>query len=821
MNVFNLKAVIGLDTSDYEAELKKSHGLAESFGSKLGDVFSSAVSKVGDLMSGAASKVSGFLTDAVKTGADFDTAMSQVAATMGKSADEIGELREFAMEMGRTTQYSAVESAEALNYMALAGYDSATAIAMLPNVMNLAAAGAYDLARASDQVTDVQTAFGLSVERTAQMVDEMAKASTLGNTNVEQLGDAFLGVGGLLQYFHGSSVLMSDGTRKATDNVQDLEIALVAMANAGIKGSEAGTHMRNMLTKLTSGEKSATEALEKYIGSVYKDGKLKSIRTIFEELSTAFGQMEDDEEKMHAIGDIFNTRDTAAQAAIINAMAGDWDRIGQGILDSAGAAEKMAETQLDNLAGDVTKFKSALEGAKIELSDKFSPVLRRVVEGGTDWITKLTDSFSGENGIAEKVSAFFDPLLDYFEIFQANGLGQTLTAIGWDIDAFARKIERFDLKELFDSADFSGFTDNLRKIGEIGSRLVSAIGTAIVNNAGAIGDSVIPLLTSLGNALTDTSRYSQYVDMAKGAITNFCDGLLKKENIDLFFSEDKGIPKILANIATNLGTGISAIITAAGDIIGKILGYMVDPANQETIKNGAIKILTALRDALKKVIESLDVTFNNVMKALATALGEQFDGTEAGFEIAEKLAHGIWENFKRNALWLPTAIGEWLAGEGEESVPEHASSSHSSQANGPSSRSASSRSTSSGNTTADYYQHLGESAASSASTGNTTADYYMNLGARGHALGGIVTRPTYALIGEQGAEAVMPLEHNTGWIRELAQELGGGQTVIQFGDIYVNGDADAGQQVAEQIDRALRELQIRQARGIGGTAWKR
>ena len=810
MNVFNLKAVIGLDTSDYEAELKKSHGLAESFGSKLGGVFSSLASTAGNMLSSAGTKLTGFMADAVEVGKSFDSAMSQVAATMRTTmnSDEMQMLRDFAMEMGEKT-------AEALNYMALAGYNAETSMEMLPKVLDLAAAGGIGLAEASNMLTTSLNAFGFDVrteaglERASKLIDEMAVTAGTTSTDIAQLGAALQTMGAYAGELNGGFIKMSDGSRAAVDGVTELETALGLMANAGITASEAGTHMRNMMAKMTADSDKIKEALGVDVFDE-ASGQMRSLKDIFSDLQKAmFGSGVGQDQRLKWISELFNTRDTASLEAVLKSVATDWDRIGEGLVNSAGAAEAMKEAQLDNLAGDMQLLNSAMESFKIKLSDQLSPVLRRGVELATDFISSFDFS-----GIAEGLSTFTDPLMDYLEIFEANGPLQAIKAIGWDLEDALKKFG--NLSDL----DFSGFGESLGGIAEVGRQVAESLGSAIANSASAIGSGVMPLLSELGTALTNPESFKKTCEMAGKVVSNFADGLLSKESLDIFFSTDKGIPKVLANIATNLGTGISAIITAAGDIIGKIIGYMADPQNYDTIKSGAIKILLSLRDALKKVIESLDVTFNNVMKALATALGEQFDGTEAGFEIAEKLAHGIWENFKRNALWLPTAIGEWLAGEGEESVPEHASSSHSSQANGPSSRSASSRSTSSGNTTADYYQHLGESAASSASTGNTTADYYMNLGARGHALGGIVTRPTYALIGEQGAEAVMPLEHNTGWIRQLAQELGGGQTVIQFGDIYVNGDADAGQQVAEQIDRALRELQIRQARGIGGTAWK-
>lgn len=344
--------------------------------------------------------VAGF-TAATKVTADFDSAMSEVYATMGKKAEEMVEyngetvtsmeaLRDFAREMGATTAFSASEAAQALNYMALAGYDAETSMTMLPTVLDLAAAGNIDLARASDMVTDTQTAFGVSIERTAQMVDEMAKASSTGNTSVEQLGEAFLTVGGLAQELNGGLVTLEDGTTVAVDGVQELEIALTAMANAGVKGGEAGTHMRNMLLKLSSPTKDGAARLEAMGVAVYDtEGKMRSLSDIFGDLNGKLDTMTQ-QEKIEAISDLFNTRDLASAEALLTAVGSDWDAIGAEIIDANGAASAMADTKLDNLNGQITILKSAIQELAISMGDTLMPSIRKVVT----WVQGLVDKFN-------------------------------------------------------------------------------------------------------------------------------------------------------------------------------------------------------------------------------------------------------------------------------------------------------------------------------------------------------------------------------------------------------------------------------------------
>lgn len=386
MNVFDLSAKITMDINGYLKGMSTAKGIAVSTLSVIG---------------GAAQE---FMQDSVNTGKVFDSSMSQVAATMGATTEELSDstsdqaknfqkLRNFAQEMGRTTAFTASQSADALNYMALAGYDTEQSMEALPNVLNLAASGSMDLARASDMITDTQTAFGISMKRSKKMVDEMAKAASTGNTSVEQMGDAFLVVGGLAQELNGGLVELEDGTTASTDGIQELEIALTAMANAGVKGSEAGTHMRNMLLKLSSPTKDGAAQMEKLGVQVFDaEGKMRSLKDIFGDLNTSMSTLTQ-EQKIQAISDLFNTRDMASAEALLNAVGQDWDQIGSAILDAEGAAEEMAEVQLDNLEGDTKLLQSAVEGAEIAISDALNPALRWATQFETDFVTSFTEGF--------------------------------------------------------------------------------------------------------------------------------------------------------------------------------------------------------------------------------------------------------------------------------------------------------------------------------------------------------------------------------------------------------------------------------------------
>ena len=368
MDLFNLVAKLGLDKSEFEDGINEAKNGISGIGT---------AAKVGAAAIGAVTTAVGaFSAASVKTGMDFDSAMSQVAATMGKTTDEIGELREFAQQMGSTTAFSATQAAEALNYMALAGYDSETSMKMLPNVLNLAAAGNMDLAAASDMVTDAQTALGLSLDDTETMVDQMAKTSSTTNTSVAQLGDALLTVGGNAKSVKGGTA--------------ELSAVLGAMADNGIKGSEAGTHLRNILLAMNPTTDAAAAAWEKLGVQAYNsNGELRNLEDIFTDLNKAMEGMSD-QEKTDLISSMFNKTDLAAVNALLGTTGDRWDEINTAIKGAKGAAEDMADTQLDNLQGDITLMKSAFEGLQIAVSDGLTPTLRKLVQGASEGLSQIT-----------------------------------------------------------------------------------------------------------------------------------------------------------------------------------------------------------------------------------------------------------------------------------------------------------------------------------------------------------------------------------------------------------------------------------------------
>lgn len=462
--------------------------------------------KVGIAAIGAVSTgMVAFGKSSVETGQEFDKSMSQVAATLGKTTDEIGDLRNFAMEMGATTAFSAVQAADALNYMALAGYDSTKSMEMLPTVLDLAAAGGMDLARASDMVTDAESALGLKSGEAAIMVDQMAKTASKSNTSVEQLGDAILTIGGTAKF-------MAGGTDR-------LNTVLGILADNGIKGSEAGTHLRNMLLKLSAPTDKGAKIIKKMGLEIFdSSGNMRDMQDIILDLNKAMANMTA-EEKVNTISELFNARDIAAVNALLGTSVERWNELGEAISGADGAAKAMAETQLDNLAGDITLFKSALEGAKITLSNRLTPTLRNFVQIGTREIGKLDKAFQtgGITGLADQIG---------------KTLGKAVTMFGKKIPDFLKVAGKLAKSLLTTVAD--GIISHAPLMLKGAAALINKLADGMLKNAPQIASKIGNLLSNL---IADAP---QLLAAAAKFIYNFGIGILT------------GIPDIVKGIWNGL-----------------------------------------------------------------------------------------------------------------------------------------------------------------------------------------------------------------------------------------------------------------------------
>lgn len=595
-------------------------GLRSAAGT-IGKVFSVAAKTAAVGFSAATAGVVAFGKSAISAGSQFDSSMAQVAATMGTTVDQIGNLRDFAMEMGAKTAFSATEAADALNYMALAGYDSNEAMQALPNVLNLAAAGSIDLAYASDMVTDAQSALGLTMDESAQLVDKMAMASSKSNTSVAQLGEAILTVGGTAKNLAGGTT--------------ELSTALGILADNGVKGAEGGTALRNVILSLSAPTDTAADALDALGVSVFDaQGNMRSLNDIFGDLNTSLSAMTQGEQTQ-VLNKIFNKVDLKSVNALLANTGERFDELSGYIDNATGAAEKMAATQLDNLNGDVTLFKSALEGAQIVISDALTPYLRDFVQLGTDGIGRVTDAFE-EGGLSGAIGAVKDVIGDV-----AKELTTKLTA------AF-----RMTLTDVLGFSDetadgiMSVFDSAFAAVNQIFGSIKNAIGK-VSDAMGNVGDQLGWLVEQAqtdGTALNAAWTAVQDAFSAVGDVIGMAlEGL--SSLFGSFFADNQSGTSLFSAVWEYAATYLATIAqTIAGAIqgIADAIKWLVDEAQTDgTFINAVWTQVQTVFETVTGVISSLFSAFTAALNGDWSAFGENL--LNAGQIFLGGLAN-LWNN---------------------------------------------------------------------------------------------------------------------------------------------------------------------------------
>ena len=368
-------------------------------GEKLQGV-GSAIEGAGQKLMPVTAAVGGLSAAAVKVASDFDSAMSQVAAVSGATGKELDALRDKAREMGSKTKFSASEAAEAMNYMAMAGWKTGDMLDGIEGIMNLAAASGEDLATTSDIVTDALTALGLSAADSGHFADILAAASSNANTNVSMMGETFkycAPVAGALGF-----------------TAEDTAEAIGLMANAGIKSSQAGTAMRTMLTSLTGEVTFVGDAFgELTVQTTNADGSMRSLGDILTDCRAAFAQMSESERAANAEA-LVGKNAMSGFLAVMNAAPGDIEKLNSAINNCDGTAERMAETMQDNLAGQLTILKSQLEELAISIGEILMPSIRQIVgwiQGLVDWLNGLDEGTKKVIVTVALVAAALGPVL--------------------------------------------------------------------------------------------------------------------------------------------------------------------------------------------------------------------------------------------------------------------------------------------------------------------------------------------------------------------------------------------------------------------------
>ncbi|WP_410200043.1 phage tail tape measure protein [Clostridium perfringens] len=397
--------------------------------SSLSDIAKKATAVAATAVTGATVALGGMAAASIKVGSNFESAMSQVAATMGMTTEEINNgsesyemLKKAAKDAGATTKYSASQSAEALNYLALAGYDAESAVSALPKVLNLAAAGGLDLGYASDVVTDSMSALGLETDQLESFIDQLAKTSQKSNTSVAQLGEAILTVGGTAKILKGGTV--------------ELNTALGILADNGIKGAEGGTALRNIILSLSAPTNTAADALKKLgVTAFDSKGNFRSLDDTFIDLYKSLEKLTD-QEKKEAITKIFNKTDLKAVESLLAMCGGRFDELSGAIENSTDAAKNMAETMNDNLKGKITILGSSLEGLGIQVYEKMEKPLKKGVDTAIEAVGQLAERLSSGDlsGSVDTLAKNFGELVGKLADFAVQILPKVIDGLNWLIE---------------------------------------------------------------------------------------------------------------------------------------------------------------------------------------------------------------------------------------------------------------------------------------------------------------------------------------------------------------------------------------------------
>lgn len=635
MNLFELFVKIGVDD--------QASGKLSSLSSKFGTGLQTAA-KVGvAAVTAVGSGIAALGTYAAKVGGDFEAQMSKVSAISGATGNDLQALEDKAKQLGIDTKFSATEAGQAFEYMAMAGWKTEQMLDGVAGIMDLAAASGEDLAMVSDIVTDAMTAFGLSADQSTHFADVLAKASSNANTNVGLMGETFKYV---------APVAGAMGF-----SIEDTATAIGLMANAGIKGSQAGTALRSMMSRLSSATAKNAEyfaQLDKEIYSVNEDlsfsekvsastgdgfteldaalgflgittsdinGNMRPLQDVMLDLRKAMSGLTQ-EEQAFAAKAIAGQEAMSGLLAIVNASDEDFEKLSESIYDADGASKQMADTMANNLQGRLTLLKSSAEGFGLALYDKIQKPLTEMASWAVDSLNQLTTAFN-ENGVDGLVEAAGNILSEAINEI-VNGLPQIVDLAIRVIDSFIGGInDNLDtivngaISVVMTLAD--GILNMLPDIVKLGLDLIVSLANGIAENLGTLIPTIIDVVLQIVNTLTDQESLTALL----GAVLT-----------------------IIKELAWGITNNIDKIIDAVFTLLDSIIDFLLRPENLAMLIETAIQLVLAIGVGIIKAIPQLLVSVASLIGSIFTNFLTA-DWGSIGKNIVEGLKSGIsnaWNN---------------------------------------------------------------------------------------------------------------------------------------------------------------------------------
>ena len=620
-----------IDSSGAEKGVSKLNSIA----GKSVKVFTGAVAATGTVLSGLGAY-------AIKVGSNFEEGMSKVSAISGATGEDLKKLTEKAKEMGSKTKFSATESAEAMQYMAMAGWKTGDMLNGIEGIMNLAAASGEDLASVSDIVTDALTAFGMSAKDSAKFADLLASAASNSNTNVSMLGESFKYVAPVAGALGHSA--------------KDTAFALGLMASAGIKSSQSGTALRASLTNLAHPSKQMAEEMDRLgISLTDSNGKVKEGKALYDELRQKFSGLTD-AQKTQAATTIFGKEAMSGMLAIINASDADYKKLYENLSNCDGAAKKTAETMNNNLKGQITLLSSALESLGIELYESVNNPMKEVVRTANEMVQQLSNAFK-EGGLTSLVTELGNVFATIITNIAAQ-LPQIINLAVQVIQSFITGIQN-NLPLIATSAIqiiqtlITGFITVFPQIIQLGLQLIAELGNGINQALPTLLPQIINVVISIGNMIIQNlptiiqaglqliiqlgTGIAQAIPTLLPQIINVVIGIADMIISNIGTIIEVGI-KILMALVQGLVQALPQLIQEVPRIINEFSGAIF--AQLPTIIVAGVKIILMLIKGLIQSIPTLIANIPQIIMAIFNAL-TLFNWASAGRNLIKKVGSGI------------------------------------------------------------------------------------------------------------------------------------------------------------------------------------
>ena len=597
MNLGDIVAHLKLDIKDFNSKLNDAmnnvNNMDDQFSGlkKVGQTFT----EIGTALTlGVTAPIVAFGTAAVSASADFESAMSKVQALSGATGQDLKDLEEAAKHYGATTQYSATQAADALGYMALAGWNSKESITALPGVLNLAASSEMELAEASDLVTDYLSAFGMEAGQAGQMADVLAYAQANSNTTTRGLGDAFK-----------NCAVNAKGFGM---DVESTTAVLGKLADQGLKGSEAGTALNAVIRDMTQKMKDGKIAIgDTKVAITDANGNFRDMTDIVRDVEKATQGMSE-AERINALQTTFTADSIKAMGIMLNTGSDSLGEFTTELYNSNGAAEKMAKTMQDNLKGKVNELKSAFEGLCINLGNILLPAITNVIQ----WLTKLTSWFAGLPEPVQKVIVAIG--------LMAAAIGPVITAVGLAITTFTKVKEAIEIVRIA----MMLLGDKLAIIG-------AASGPIFLIIAGITA--LVAAFLWLWNNCEEFRNF--WINL-----WNYC-----KDTFNTFVTNNKATLEKLKKNFSDMWNAVKQVFTSALNIIKALFTGDLDllKKSASSWKDGMLNLYKAGWDAIKNVftlaLNLIKQLFNDWRNTLSDNAKKFVDGLTKNFST-------MWEGIK-------------------------------------------------------------------------------------------------------------------------------------------------------------------------------